>query len=111
MVPPYQSFSPSDLPVVDIDLGLEVNHEFISLKRATQIALERETASRLRIHIGCVELVIVSTLLFGLGQRRGRILHQGSLVVAIQRMQHNADTGSQVNLLRAPCKTRLERGL
>src|SRR5712692_3837088 len=73
MAPAHQSLRSDHLTGSQIHHRLVMSDEFFVFDRSAQAGLQRETLERLRVHIGGVELVIVSALLLRSIKRRAGI--------------------------------------
>src|SRR4029077_15301832 len=98
-VPANQRFHSGDRLRAQVELRLIVKDELVMLQRLMQRSLECETFRRLSRQERRAELVAVSSRLFRLVQSRVGALQQRLRIVAVLRVEGDADAGGDVEFM------------
>ena len=103
MLPAQQGFHYPDLLAVNIVLGLVVDAELVLFQRGAQVAFHRHPCLDVLGQAGFIIMVTIAPEILGLVHGGIRVLHQGHDVVAVFRVDADADAGGdQVLVLLQP---------
>jgi hypothetical protein len=90
-LPAQQRLGADDLPLGDVDLGLIVELELVVLDRAAQVAFDERLPLGADDHVLGKELMRAAVLTLGVVERDVRVLGQRLHVVAVLRVDRDAD--------------------
>ncbi|EKD34269.1 MAG: hypothetical protein ACD_75C02412G0002 [uncultured bacterium] len=99
VLPADQGLHARDLPVLNVDLGLIVEHQLFPLKPLAQVVFKRKPLECLAVHLRGVELAVVPPLLFGPIHGKIGVLHQGVARAAIVGKHADADARGDEQLV------------
>src|SRR5215213_413733 len=99
MLPAYECFHSHEMKATDVHLGLVVNNELRTLECRSQIAFEYELSECTRGPARSVEMKVVTTLHLRAIERGAGVLQQSGSVASVVRIQTDADTGRDEDLL------------
>ena len=101
MVPAYQRLDADDFACEYLYLWLIVQFELLAFERLAQIMLDRKLLRRGRAHRLFIEEEAAATLSLRMVHRHVRILEQCVEILAVARIEHDADGSRNENLVRA----------
>jgi hypothetical protein len=93
MIPAQQGFHAADFSGGEIDLRLILEHEFVALERAPQVALQAPPFQNSRLHFRPEELTVIAPQFLGFIQGSVRAGDEDFGVCAIARVGTGTDTG------------------
>src|SRR5436190_4956081 len=99
MLPAHERFGADDNTRLEIHLGLIMQDEFVTLERASQVALEHKPLIGALIHFGSKKFEVIAPVLFRLIHRRVRILEQRFYIGPILRVETYASAAGDAQVL------------
>src|ERR1700738_1807734 len=107
MFPTYQRLHTDQLESLDVYLRLVIEDKFSALKGGTQIILEDQLPEGSCGSSRCIELVIVSVLLFSTVKGGTRILQKGHSIFGVVGKETDSNTSSDKKFLvvEVECRT------
>ncbi len=100
MVPAQQSFGADQATVLDGDLRLVVQHEFVALDGMAQLISQLQVARRIKLHGLREEAEGVATLILGPIHCGVGVFGQGLHVISVIRIERDADADRGDHLMR-----------
>ena len=93
--PAQQRLGADDRAIVQVDLRLIEDHQFVALERAPQLALEHQPLDRGGVHLRRIEREAVAAVLLGVVHRGVGVADQVDDVLGVVRAERDADAGRQ----------------